>query len=113
VVDQMHAGPYEHFKSVFSLASGVAQAPVERKWGGIMPFSADGKPLIGRVAALPSDVWCITGFGGMGFLGGGMAGILLAEYMASPSAERRSHVKELLAPADPARFQRSKAKQQR
>jgi hypothetical protein len=108
LVEQMHRVPYEHFVSVFHPDSGVGAVPVERQWGGIMPFSLDGQPIIGPVPSLPSGVWCVTGLGGSGFLRGGMAGVLLAELMASPSPQRRRRVKEILTPAEPARFHRQR-----
>jgi glycine/D-amino acid oxidase-like deaminating enzyme len=76
---------------------------IEHKWGGIMPFSRDGKPIIGALVNEEGEriggLWCISGLGGAGFMRGGMAGLLLAEMMeGNPAAAN------LLLTADPARF---------
>lgn len=48
-------------------------APVERRWAGIMGFSADGLPLVGRVPGIPRAGYAV-GFNGHGLaLGAGTA----------------------------------------
>ena len=74
----------------------LAAVPVARTWAGLMPFSLDGKPLIGRIPQRP-DCWIVGGLASSGFGRGPMAGKLLAEYLHTgrPAAA--------LAEADPAR----------
>ena len=74
----------------------LAALPVARTWAGLMPFSRDGKPLIGRIPLRP-DLWIVGGLASSGFGRGPMAGKLLADYLHSgrPAA--------VLAEADPAR----------
>jgi sarcosine oxidase subunit beta len=67
-----------------------------RTWAGLMPFTLDGKPLIGRLPGRES-VWIVSGLASSGFGRGPMAGKLLAEAI---DAGRPSPV---LAEADPAR----------
>ena len=48
-------------------------APVERRWAGIMGFSADGLPLVGKIPGLPRAGYAV-GFNGHGLaLGAGTA----------------------------------------
>jgi glycine/D-amino acid oxidase-like deaminating enzyme len=53
--------------------------PIARTWAGLMPFSLDGKPLIGRIPGR-DNVWIVTGLASSGFGRGPMAGKLLADY---------------------------------
>jgi sarcosine oxidase subunit beta len=73
-----------------------------RTWAGLMPFSLDGQPLIGRLPGR-DDAWIVTGLASSGFGRGPMAGKLLAEaiHASTPSP--------LLAEADPARCVREAA----
>jgi len=49
------------------------QAAIERRWAGIMGFSADGLPLVGRVPGIPRAGYAV-GFNGHGLaLGAGVA----------------------------------------
>ncbi len=49
------------------------EAPVERRWAGIMGFSADGLPLVGRLPGMPRAGYAV-GFNGHGLaLGAGTA----------------------------------------
>jgi sarcosine oxidase, subunit beta len=72
----------------------LAALPVARSWTGLMPFSLDGKPLIGRVPGR-EHVWIVSGLASSGFGRGPMAGKLLADYLhtGAPAA--------VLAEADP------------
>ena len=114
LVDDMHT-------SCFSYAQSVVKQDtlgrITRKWGGIMPFSQDGMPIIGRVKkpcrhdALVSDkgksmppLWCVTGLGGSGFMRGAMAGTLLAEMIGGVTSHRRKQAEILLSSASPSRF---------
>ena len=70
--------------------------PAARTWAGLMPFSLDGKPLIGRVPAR-SGLWIVSGLASSGFGRGPMAGKLLAD------ALHTGRPAPVLAEADPAR----------
>ena len=59
--------------------------PVAEKWAGIMPFSADGRPIVGHIDK-PADgagptLYVCTGMGGSGFCRGPGAGLLLAKFI--------------------------------
>ena len=83
-----------------------------------MPFSLDGKPIIGRLKVNQKSndlctrnnedsaprLYCVTGLGGSGFMRGGMAGTLLAEAIAGATEGRRRRAWALLSAASPRRF---------
>ena len=49
------------------------QAPIARRWAGIMAFTADGLPLVGRLPGIPHAAFA-AGFNGHGLsLGAGAA----------------------------------------
>jgi sarcosine oxidase, subunit beta len=70
--------------------------PAVRTWAGLMPFSLDGKPLIGRVPGR-AGVWIVSGLASSGFGRGPMAGKLLADALHTGAPAT------VLAEADPAR----------
>jgi len=74
----------------------LRRVPITRTWAGLMPFSLDGKPIIGR---LPGDeqAYIVSGLASSGFGRGPMAGHLLAEFVHT------GHRPHVLADADPAR----------
>jgi sarcosine oxidase subunit beta len=74
----------------------LAGLPTARTWAGLMPFSLDGKPLIGRIPRR-DDLWIVGGLASSGFGRGPMAGKLLADYIHS------GRPAPVLAEADPAR----------
>ena len=82
---------------------GVAGLTVVRTWAGLMPFSLDGKPLIGRIP-LRDNLWIASGLASSGFGRGPMAGKLLADYLHT------GHRPPPLAEADPARCVRELAR---
>jgi glycine/D-amino acid oxidase-like deaminating enzyme len=81
----------------------LASLPAARTWAGLMPFTPDGKPLIGRIPGR-DGVWIVTGLASSGFGRGPMAGKLLADalHMGTPAP--------VLAEADPARCVREVAR---
>ena len=81
----------------------LASLPVARTWAGSMPFTPDGKPLIGRVPGR-DGVWIVTGLASSGFGRGPMAGKLLA------GAFHTGTPAPVLAEADPARCVREAAR---
>jgi sarcosine oxidase, subunit beta len=54
--------------------------PIAKTWAGLMPFSLDGKPLIGRIPDR-KDLWIVSGLASSGFGRGPMAGKLLADFL--------------------------------
>ena len=74
----------------------VAELPIERTWAGLMPFSLDGKPLIGKIPH-HQNLFIVGGLASSGFGRGPMAARLLAEYIHT------GHRPQVLAEADPAR----------
>jgi sarcosine oxidase subunit beta len=82
-----------HAAEVLPFLGGVA---VGRTWGGLMPFSLDGRPLIGRLPGSDS-LYMVGGMASSGFGRGPMAGKLLAELIHT------GRMPTVLAEADPAR----------
>ena len=74
----------------------VASHPIARTWAGLMPFSIDGSPIIGRIP-LRENLYIVSGLASSGFGRGPMAGKLAADYIHS------GHMPRVLAEADPAR----------
>lgn len=74
----------------------VRVLPIQRTWAGLMPFSLDGAPLIGRIPQR-ENLFIVSGLGSSGFGRGPMAGRLLAELIHT------GHPHAVLAEADPAR----------
>ncbi|HMH53528.1 MAG TPA: FAD-dependent oxidoreductase [Candidatus Acidoferrum sp.] len=67
---------------VIELLPFLSALPVARTWAGLMPFSLDGRPLIGRVPGR-DDLWIVSGLASSGFGRGPAAGKLLADYLHS------------------------------
>ena len=74
----------------------VGKLPITRTWAGIMPFSMDGKPIIGKIP-LFDNLFIVTGLASSGFGRGPMSGKLLADYIHT------GHPAPVLTEADPAR----------
>ncbi|MCY4358656.1 MAG: FAD-dependent oxidoreductase [Gammaproteobacteria bacterium] len=74
----------------------VASLPIKRTWAGLMPFSTDGSPIIGRIS-LRENLYIVSGLSSSGFGRGPMAGKLLADFIHTG---HRAHV---LAEANPDR----------
>jgi glycine/D-amino acid oxidase-like deaminating enzyme len=74
----------------------VSRLPISRTWAGIMPFSNDGKPIIGKVPGF-ENLFIATGLASSGFGRGPMTGKLIAEYIHT------GHPAPVLAESDPAR----------
>ena len=82
-----------HASEVFPF---ISKLPIKRTWAGIMPFSIDGKPIIGQIPQF-KNLFIVTGLGSSGFGRGPMAGKLLADYIHT------GHPHPVLADSDPAR----------
>jgi len=74
----------------------VANLPIARTWAGLMPFSLDGSPIIGKIP-LRDNLYIVSGLASSGFGRGPMAGRLAAEYIHT------GHMPHVLAESDPAR----------
>ena len=74
----------------------VARLPIVRTWAGLMPFSLDGLPIIGRIP-LRENLFIVSGLASSGFGRGPMAGKLAADYMHT------GHMPHVLAESNPAR----------
>jgi sarcosine oxidase subunit beta len=74
----------------------LRELPIQRTWAGLMPFSLDGKPMIGRMPQCP-NLFIVSGLASSGFGRGPMAGKLLADYIHT------GHRPHVLSDSDPAR----------
>jgi glycine/D-amino acid oxidase-like deaminating enzyme len=74
----------------------VADLPIARTWAGLMPFSLDGSPIIGKIP-LRDNLYIVSGLASGGFGRGPMAGKLAADYIHT------GHMPQVLAESDPAR----------
>ena len=72
---------------------------IERQWTGLMPFTADNVPVIGKIDALPGNAYIISGLASGGMMQGPGGGQLLADLITGcPRAAA------ILTPASPNRF---------
>jgi sarcosine oxidase, subunit beta len=74
----------------------LRQFPIKRIWAGLMPFTQNLEPIIGKIPQL-ENLYIVTGLSSSGFEQGPMSGKLLAEYIHNGKA---SHV---LSSANPVR----------
>tara|TARA_Y100001970_G_scaffold169069_1_gene206721 strand:- start:45 stop:1346 length:1302 start_codon:yes stop_codon:yes gene_type:complete len=74
----------------------VAKLPIARSWAGLMPFSIDGSPLIGKIP-IRDNLFIASGLASSGFGRGPMAGKLVADYIHS------TNMTDVLSEADPSR----------
>lgn len=74
----------------------LSELSISRTWSGMMPFSLDGRPIIGRIPQL-EEVYIVSGLASSGFGRGPMAGKLVADYVHT------GHRPHVLAESDPAR----------
>ncbi|MDP6226133.1 MAG: FAD-dependent oxidoreductase [Dehalococcoidia bacterium] len=74
----------------------LRRLPIEQTWAGLMPFSLDGTPLIGKVPQL-DNLYIVGGLASSGFGRGPMAGKLVADYIHT------GHRPQVLEESDPAR----------
>jgi sarcosine oxidase, subunit beta len=68
-----------HAAEVFPL---LRRIPIKRTWAGLMPFSLDGDPIIGKIPQR-DNLYIVSGLCSSGFGRGPMAGKLLADYIHS------------------------------
>ena len=74
----------------------LGELSISRTWSGMMPFSLDGRPIIGKIPQL-DEVYIVSGLASSGFGRGPMAGKLIADYVHT------GHRPQVLAESDPAR----------
>ncbi|MGZ3623126.1 MAG: NAD(P)/FAD-dependent oxidoreductase [Ktedonobacteraceae bacterium] len=60
----------------------LRQLPIKRIWAGLMPFTSNLEPIIGKIPQY-ENLYIVTGLGSSGFEQGSMAGKLLAECIHS------------------------------
>jgi len=74
----------------------LASLPIARTWSGLMPFSLDGPPLIGKIP-LRENLYIVSGLASSGFGRGPMAGKLVADQIHS------GQMNPVMRESDPAR----------
>ena len=74
----------------------LGQVSIARTWAGLMPFSLDGKPVIGKIPQF-ENLYIVSGLASSGFGRGPMAGKLIADFIHT------GHRPPALAESDPAR----------
>ena len=90
------AGVEVNFRHVAEILPFVECLTINRTWAGLMPFSPDGKPVIGRIPHL-DNLYIVSGLASSGFGRGPMAGKLIADFVHT------GHRPPVLAESDPAR----------
>ena len=90
------AGIEVNFGHVRELLPMLGQLSIARTWAGLMPFSPDGRPVIGRIPQV-DNLYIVSGLASSGFGRGPMAGKLIADYVYT------GHRPQVLAESDPGR----------
>lgn len=85
---------FGHAREVLPFLGGLS---ISRTWAGLMPFSLDGRPIIGQLPGM-EDLYVVSGLASSGFGRGPMAGKLIADYVHT------GHRPSVLSESDPARF---------
>jgi len=75
----------------------LADLPIATTWSGLMPFSMDGHPIIGKLPD-SENLFVVTGLASSGFGRGPGAGMLIADFVARGAAH------PALRESNPARF---------
>ena len=84
---------FGHASEILPMLGGLS---ISRTWSGMMPFSLDGRPIIGKIPQL-DEVYIVSGLASSGFGRGPMAGKLIADYVHT------GHRPHVLSESDPAR----------
>ena len=90
------AGIDANFRHVAEILPCVGGLAIRRTWAGLMPFSLDGKPVIGSIPQV-DNLYIVSGLASSGFGRGPMAGKLIADYVHT------GHRPPALTESDPAR----------
>ena len=74
-------------RHIYSLCPALASLEVDGSWSGLMPFSSDGKPLVGELAKVGyPGLFLADGLGAGGIIMGPALARLLALAMTDPTA---------------------------
>ena len=84
---------FGHTSEILPLLSSLS---ISRAWAGLMPFSLDGRPIIGKIPQM-ENLYIVSGLASSGFGRGPMAGKLIADYVHT------GHRPHVLSESDPAR----------
>jgi len=76
------AGIETNRNHVIEIFPFLRQFPIKRVWAGLMPFTSNLEPIIGKIPQY-ENLYLVTGLGSSGFEQGPMAGKLLAECIHS------------------------------
>lgn len=79
------AGIQANRNHVIEIIPFLRQFPIKRTWAGLMPFTSNLEPIIGKIAQY-DNLYIVTGLGSSGFEQGPMAGKLLADCIHSEQA---------------------------
>ena len=85
-----------NFSHAVEILPFLGQVSIDRTWSGLMPFSRDGRPIIGKIPQ-PGNLYVVSGLAPSGFGRGPMAGKLIADYAHT------GHRPQVLTESDPAR----------
>ncbi len=90
------AGVEVNFGHTSEILPLLNRLSVSRTWAGLMPFSLDGRPIIGEIPQV-DNLYIVSGLASSGFGRGPMAGKLIADYVHT------GHRPHVLSESDPAR----------
>ena len=85
-----------NFGHTMEILPFLGEHSIGRTWAGLMPFSLDGRPIIGQVPQV-EGLYIVSGLASSGFGRGPMAGKLVADFVHT------GHRPSVLAESDPAR----------
>ena len=85
-----------NFSHTAEILPFLGEQSISRTWSGLMPFSRDGRPIIGKIPQL-DNLYIVSGLASSGFGRGPMAGKLIADYVHT------GHRPQPLSESDPAR----------
>ena len=85
-----------NFSHTAEILPFLGHQAIDRTWSGLMPFSRDGRPIIGKIPQL-DNLYIVSGLASSGFGRGPMAGQLIADYVHT------GHRPQALTESDPAR----------
>ncbi len=89
-------GTEVNFGHVAEILPMLRRHSISRVWAGLMPFSLDGRPIIGSIPQM-ENLFIVSGLASSGFGRGPMAGKLIADYIHS------GHRHPVLSESEPAR----------
>ena len=89
-------GTEVNFGHVAEILPMLRQHSISRVWAGLMPFSLDGRPVIGNIPQM-ENLFIVSGLASSGFGRGPMAGKLIVDYIHT------GHMHPVLSESDPAR----------